>query len=118
MYEKAPAVTASDSGGRGSPAAAAHGRVRVQVAAKARRELHHLSEPLRVEAERVLTLIADNPTKPTPDAGRMGVGAANRYAYHARLDYHNRVYWTIQSDGSAYVWQVGGHLPLGAKNWS
>jgi|SRR5579871_2589076 len=90
----------------------------VQVAAKARHQLEHLPEPLRLQAEELIRLLADNPLKPTPDAGRMRVGVANRYAYHARLDYHNRLYWTVEPDGSVYVWQVGGHLPLGLKNWS
>ena len=48
----------------------------------------------------------------------MRVGVANRYAYHARLDFHERIYWTIEPDRSVYVWQIGGHLRLGTKNWS
>jgi hypothetical protein len=90
----------------------------VQLAAKARRQLHRLPEPLRQKAEEILAAMAENPTKPTLDTGRMRVGVANRYGYHASLDYHNRIYWTVEADGSAYVWQVGGHLPLGLKNWS
>lgn len=90
----------------------------VHLAAKARRQLNRLPAPLREKAEHIIALLAENPTKPTPDTGRMRVGVANRYGYHAPLDYHNRVYWTVDGDGSAYVWQVGGHLPLGVKNWS
>jgi hypothetical protein len=90
----------------------------VRLAAKARRQLNRLPEPLRQKAEEILSAMEENPIRPTPDTGRMRVGVANRYGYHASLDYHNRMYWTVEADGSAYVWQVGGHLPLGMKNWS
>ena len=90
----------------------------VHVAAKARHQLQHLPDSLRRQAEEILRRLAENPTQPTPDTGRMRVGVANRYAYHARLDFHHRMYWSVGSDGSVYVWQVGGHLPLGMKNWS
>src|SRR5215210_1587722 len=94
------------------------GKREVHMAAKARHQLARLPQGLQRQAEEILRRLPDNPTAPTADTGRMRVGAANRYAYHARLDYQNRLYWSIASDGSVYVWQIGGHLPLGAKNWS
>jgi hypothetical protein len=90
----------------------------VQVAAKARHQLQHLPDPLRLQAEEILHRLEEDPLHPTADTGRMRVGVANRYAYHARLDFHHRIYWTVETDGSVYVWQVGGHLPLGMKHWS
>jgi hypothetical protein len=90
----------------------------VQLAAKAHHQLQHLPVGLQCRADELLRLLAANPTRPTSDTGRMRVGVANRYAYHARLDYRNRLYWTVDAAGTAYVWQVGGHLPLGEKNWS
>jgi len=90
----------------------------VAVGAKARHQLQRLPEPLRARAEEILGLLAEKPKKPTPDTGRMRTGVANHYAYHATLDYHNRMYWTLEDDGTPYVWQIGGHLPPGAKNWS
>jgi hypothetical protein len=88
------------------------------MAAKARHQLEHLPVPLRLRAEEILGRLGEDPVQPTLDTGRMRVGVANRYAYHARLDFHHRIYWTVEPDGSVYVWQVGGHLPLGMKNWS
>src|SRR6266511_2408558 len=90
----------------------------VRLSAKARHELQHLTKLPRNRAEEILALLALNPKKPTSDTGRMRVGVANHYAYHAPLDYHHRMYWMVEPDGSSYVWQIGGHLPLGVKNWS
>ncbi len=90
----------------------------VHLAAKARRHLERLPAPLRKQAETILELLPSKPTQPTPDTGRMRVGVAGRYAYHAHLDHQNRIYWSIEPDGSVYVWQIGGHLPLGQKNWA
>ena len=91
----------------------------VKLAAKARHQLHRLPPGLRARAEEIIERLATDPASPTEDTGRMRVGVANRYGYHAPLDYHNRIYWTIDADsGAAYVWQIGGHLPLGVKNWS
>jgi mRNA-degrading endonuclease RelE of RelBE toxin-antitoxin system len=91
---------------------------RVEIAAKARHQLQHLPDNVRQKATDILDRLAEHPTDPTPDTGRMRVGVANHYAYHARLDYRDRMYWTVETDGSVYVWQIGGHLPLGVKNWS
>lgn len=102
----------------GPPAGEPVRRRDVRLAAKARRQLARLPQDLRREADEILRRLPDHPTAPTPDTGRMRAGVANRYAYHARLDYQNRLYWSIEADGSVYVWQIGGHLPLGAKNWS
>ena len=68
-----------------------------RVAAKARHELQHLPDPLRLKAEEILRRLAENPTQPISNTGRMRVGVANRYAYHCPLDYHNRMYWTVRA---------------------
>jgi hypothetical protein len=90
----------------------------VRLAARARHQLDRLPGSLRLQAEQILRRLKEDPFQPTPDTGRMRVGVANRYGYHARLDFHERIYWTIEPDGSVYVWQIGGHLQLGKKNWS